>query len=176
MDCFHIHGGGPLQGRVTAAGSKNAALPLLASVLLLDGPTAFSRLPGVRDVDTLLELLTGLGARVLDREGDRVRLECPAEGPTEAPYEVVRRMRASVCVLGPLLARRGRHVGQQVLGPCHIVLLGLAATDDEHTTVHRGRDGEGIPYLVDGRCIEDHEVVVLLEVSDKSFETIGIEE
>lgn len=144
MDCFRVQGGVPLRGRVAASGSKNACLPLLASTLLLDGAADFERVPALRDVDTILELLDGLGCRVV-RDGARVRLAADAAGPTEAPYAVVRRMRASVCVLGPLLARRGRAQvalpGGCVLGarPIDLHLKGLAALGAdiqiEHGTV-----------------------------------------
>lgn len=141
MDCFRIRGGGPLEGQVRAAGSKNAALPLLASALLVEGPATFRNVPRLRDVRTLLELLEGLGARV-DGEDGVWTLDTPLEGPTEAPYEIVRRMRASVCVLGPLLARRGRArvslPGGCVLGerPIDLHLKGLAALGAEIRVEH----------------------------------------
>jgi len=106
MDCFRVHGGSPLAGSVPAAGSKNAILPLLAASLLVEGTARFTRVPDLRDVETLLELLEVLGARI-ERSPGEVALTTPARGPTEAPYEIVRRMRASISVLGPLLARRG---------------------------------------------------------------------
>ncbi len=148
MDCFRIQGGRPLAGTVTASGSKNAALPLLAASLLLEGPTRFRRLPDLQDIRTMLELLQGLGARLSREDGGGGELEaasaamggdgglevtCPAAGPTDAPYEIVRRMRASVAVLGPLLARRGRArvslPGGCVIGvrPIDLHLKGLAA-------------------------------------------------
>jgi len=144
MDCFRIEGGRRLAGSVRASGSKNASLPILASALLLEGPAEFRRVPELRDVATLLQLLGDLGAEV-DRDGDRVRLSCPRRGPTEAPYAVVRRMRASVCVLGPLLARRGKArvalPGGCVLGvrPIDLHLKGMEALGAqvrvEHGTV-----------------------------------------
>lgn len=108
MDCFLVDGGTPLDGRVAAAGSKNAALPILASALLLDGPAAFSRVPLLRDIDTMRELLEALGVRMESSTAGGWTAEVVDSGVTAAPYEIVRRMRASVCVLGPLLARRGR--------------------------------------------------------------------
>lgn len=144
MDRFLIEGGPALRGRVQASGSKNAALPLMAASLLLDGPVELRRVPDVQDVATLAELLQSLGAAV-SRTTGRLRVEAGADGPTEAPYEVVRRMRASVCVLGPLLARRGRArvslPGGCVIGerPIDLHLKGLAALGAdirvEHGTV-----------------------------------------
>ncbi len=145
MDCFVVEGGRPLAGTVRAAGSKNAVLPLMAAALLPEGETRLERVPRVRDVTTLTELLRSLGASVESGVPGMLRIQAPAEGPTEAPYEVVRRMRASVCVLGPLLARRGRArvslPGGCVLGvrPIDLHLKGLAALGAriqvEHGTV-----------------------------------------
>ncbi len=99
---------GPLRGEVEAAGSKNACLPLLAAGLLVEGTARFTRVPRLRDVSTLVELLTALGGAVTrDADAGALEVATPEDGPTDAPYEIVRRMRASVCVLGPLLARRG---------------------------------------------------------------------
>lgn len=106
MDCFEIEGGRPLRGAVEASGSKNATLPLMAMSLLLDGPSTLHPVPDLRDIDTMERLLTELGVEVV-REGEVARLEVRSEAETEAPYDIVRRMRASICVLGPLLAKRG---------------------------------------------------------------------
>lgn len=121
-----------MQGAVTASGSKNAALPMLAASLLFEGPAVYRRVPDLADLRTLFRLLQDLGAEV-QVQGDRVQTEVPSHGPTEAPYEVVRKMRASVAVLGPLLARRGRArvslPGGCVLGdrPIDLHLKGLHA-------------------------------------------------
>ncbi|MBC8329982.1 MAG: UDP-N-acetylglucosamine 1-carboxyvinyltransferase [Planctomycetes bacterium] len=141
MDCFRIEGGEELSGSVAASGSKNASLPILAASLLLEGEADFQRVPELRDVSTLLELLRDLGAEV-DACAGRVRVRCGAQGPTEAPYAVVRRMRASVCVLGPLLARRGRArvalPGGCVLGvrPIDLHLKGMEALGATVTVEH----------------------------------------
>ena len=108
MDCFLVDGGTPLEGRVGAAGSKNAALPILASSLLLDGQASFARVPLLRDIDTMRELLEALGVRMESPAAGLWTAQVVDDGGTVAPYEIVRRMRASVCVLGPLLARRGQ--------------------------------------------------------------------
>lgn len=106
MDCFKVKGGTPLSGAVAASGSKNATLPLLAAGLLLDGQAKLSPVPDLRDIDTILELLGELGMRV-ERHGDVITHEVVDASVTAAPYDIVRRMRASICVLGPLLAKRG---------------------------------------------------------------------
>lgn len=95
-----------MRGQVEASGAKNAALPLLAASLLCQGVTQLLRVPSLRDTKTMVELLSGLG---LDCSWEQQSLNIRGgggAGPTEAPYELVRRMRASVCVLGPLLAAR----------------------------------------------------------------------
>ncbi len=153
MDCFRVHGGPPLSGRVPAAGSKNAILPLLAASLLVEGTVRFTRVPDLRDVKTLLDLLEVLGAGV-ERGPGEVALTTPAGGPTEAPYEIVRRMRASISVLGPLLARRGGArvslPGGCVIGdrPVDLHLKGLAALGAEirieHGTIVARAPGGGL--------------------------------
>jgi UDP-N-acetylglucosamine 1-carboxyvinyltransferase len=133
MDCFRIRGGQALAGTVTTAGSKNAALPLLAATLLLDGPSQIRRVPQLKDVLTMRSLMEGLGCVVTDLDAQSWQVEWQQQGPTEAPYEIVRRMRASVAMLGPLLARRGRAQvslpGGCVIGvrPIDLHLKGLAA-------------------------------------------------
>ena len=106
MDKIIITGGRRLQGDVKVSGAKNAALPILASVLLGGGECVVSNVPRVVDVLTMGKLLRLLGASV-QVEGDRVVMKMDALRSSEAPYELVRTMRASVVVLGPLLARWG---------------------------------------------------------------------
>ncbi len=106
MDKIIITGGRRLQGDVKVSGAKNAALPILASVLLGGGECVVSNVPRVVDVLTMGKLLGLLGASVRT-EGDRVVMKMDAFRSSEAPYDLVRTMRASVVVLGPLLARWG---------------------------------------------------------------------
>ena len=107
MDKIILHGGNRLEGEVRISGAKNAALPLLASSLLADEPMYFTNVPHLRDVTTTIELLGQLGARVII--GERMSVEVDATDITSvrAPYELVKTMRASILVLGPLLARYG---------------------------------------------------------------------
>ncbi len=107
MDKFVITGGVALQGEIPTSGSKNAALPALAAALLTEEPVTLHRVPRVRDIRTMQRLLVDIGAR-LDVEGETVRLHTPAITSPEAPYELVKTMRASSLVLGPLVARCGR--------------------------------------------------------------------
>ncbi|HWQ57218.1 MAG TPA: UDP-N-acetylglucosamine 1-carboxyvinyltransferase [Bryobacteraceae bacterium] len=107
MDKFVIKGGVPLQGEIPTSGSKNSALPALAAALLTDEPITLCRIPRVRDIRTMQRLLVDIGAKV-DVEAERVRLHTPEIVSPEAPYELVKTMRASSLVLGPLVARSGR--------------------------------------------------------------------
>jgi UDP-N-acetylglucosamine 1-carboxyvinyltransferase len=109
MDKLEIHGGPRLSGTVPIAGAKNAALPALAASLLSAGPLHLSGLPGVRDVRTMVRVLEQLGAEVERGEkGSAVSIRVEKILHDEAPYDLVKTMRASVLVLGPLLARHGR--------------------------------------------------------------------
>ncbi|MBD5647494.1 MAG: UDP-N-acetylglucosamine 1-carboxyvinyltransferase [Desulfovibrio sp.] len=106
MDKLVIEGGVPLEGVISVSGSKNAALPILFASILVDGTATFRNVPRLRDIDTTLDLLGRLGC-ACRREDDEVFVT-PGELLPEAPYDLVRTMRASVLCLGPLLARIGR--------------------------------------------------------------------
>ena len=107
MDMFVVRGGKPLQGRVIVRGSKNAALPIMAAALAADGTTTLQNVPDLVDVSTLSKVLETLGVQVEQRPAWELRITPRNSRPCVADYELVRRMRASVCVLGPLLGRRG---------------------------------------------------------------------
>ena len=107
MDKFAITGGTTLQGEIPASGSKNSALPALAAALLTDEPVILKRIPRVRDIRTIERLLVDIGSTV-EAQGETVRLHTPRIVCPEAPYELVKTMRASSLVLGPLVARCGR--------------------------------------------------------------------
>ncbi len=104
MDKIIIEGGIPLNGNVKISGAKNAALPILASSLLTEGQNIYHNVPALRDIESIKELLTYLCADI-QTEGDTVKIRANGLCKTEAPYDLVRKMRASVLVLGPLLAR-----------------------------------------------------------------------
>jgi len=108
MDKLRIAGGRRLKGRVFVAGAKNAALPALAATLLTEDKVELKNLPRVRDVRTMLRVLEQLGATVDDRGDGTASIHVARVQSFEAPYDLVRTMRASVLVLGPLLARYGR--------------------------------------------------------------------
>ncbi len=106
MDQFIIQGGRRLRGEVAVSGAKNAALPIMAACLLADGPSKLTGLPDVADVKTLSVLLGELGIKA-NHHDDAVELEVVSENDSHARYDLVCTMRASICVLGPLLAKRG---------------------------------------------------------------------
>ncbi len=108
MDKLRISGGKRLAGRVAIAGAKNAALPALAATLLTSDPVELENLPAVRDVRTMLRVLEQVGATVATRGPTAAEVQVARIGSFEAPYDLVKTMRASVLVLGPLLARHGR--------------------------------------------------------------------
>ncbi len=108
MTIFRIHGGIPLEGEVRISGSKNAALPMMAAAILADGPVCLQGVPHLTDVRTLSHVLRRLGINVERTEDGDLLLETVDPTRIRAPYRLVERMRASFCVLGPLLARRGR--------------------------------------------------------------------
>ncbi len=112
-DCLYIEGGRPLSGEVKCSGSKNTALPMIASSLLCEGRMVIHHTPHLTDVFTMCELVRTLGVDIeviatRERDGQSIALDGTAATKTEASYRLVRAMRASILVLGPLLARQGR--------------------------------------------------------------------
>ncbi|KRB86354.1 UDP-N-acetylglucosamine 1-carboxyvinyltransferase [Sphingomonas sp. Root710] len=113
MDCINIRGGNRLKGRLPISGAKNAALTLLPCALLSDEPLTLTNLPRLADVDSFGHLLNELGVSTTVRRGAgdvigrEMRMSAKAIASTVAPYDIVRKMRASILVLGPLLARAG---------------------------------------------------------------------
>ena len=108
MDSLIVRGGHRLDGTLRASGSKNAALPIMAATLLAQGACHLERIPVLRDIATMLTLLSSLGATVSRAADGAVRIECDQACEVTAPYDLVKTMRASILVLGPLLARHGK--------------------------------------------------------------------
>lgn len=136
MDKILVHGGQPLSGNVKISGSKNSALPILAATLLTKEPCVIHHVPDLSDIHYMLQILASLGAEV-ERASGTVTVK--AENiKTHAPYDVVRKMRASVCVLGPLLGREKEATvslpGGCVIGdrPIDLHLKGLEALGAHH--------------------------------------------
>ncbi len=108
MDKLSITGGNRLSGELTISGAKNAALPILAAALLSETPVTIGNIPHLHDITTTLELLGRLGVSLMVDEKMNIEVDCSTLNQYEAPYELVKTMRASILVLGPLLARYGQ--------------------------------------------------------------------
>ena len=140
MDKLLVHGGATLRGSVNISGSKNASLPILAAALLTGDDCIIRRVPDVSDTNYMIQILSALGADV-ERSSGTVRITC-ADITDEAPYELVRRMRASICVMGPLLARMGR---------CVVSLPGGCVIGDRPVDLHlRGLQALGAKIEIEG--------------------------
>jgi len=126
MDYLQIKGGKKLEGAVTISGAKNAALPVIAATILSDKEVTLTNLPNVVDIRTLLNLLTMLGGTV-DHEGTTAKINNATINSTKAVYEIVSQMRASILVLGPLLAR---------FGECEVSLPGGCAIGQRPIDLH----------------------------------------
>lgn len=107
MDKIIVEGGRRLSGEVKASGAKNAALPILVSSMLTDGPCIYDNVPALKDIESICLLMEDLGAKV-ETSGSRIQIDAKGIYKHEASYDLVRKMRASVLVLGPLIARMGR--------------------------------------------------------------------
>src|SRR5919199_6618208 len=106
MERFFVEGGNRLHGEVEVSGAKNAALKHIAAALLAPGRTVLHNVPRIKDVDTMLAVLDGLGAKS-EFFGNTLTIDASCVDSYTAPYELVRQMRASIVVLGPLVARLG---------------------------------------------------------------------
>lgn len=137
MDKLVIRGGRPLNGEIPISGAKNAALPILAATLLADGPSTVGNVPHLRDITTTIELLGQMGVGIMVDESMNIEVDTGSIHNMFAPYDLVRTMRASILVLGPLLARFGRAEvslpGGCAIGsrPVNLHLQGLAAMGAE---------------------------------------------
>ncbi|MCW8925569.1 MAG: UDP-N-acetylglucosamine 1-carboxyvinyltransferase [Xanthomonadales bacterium] len=142
MDCIQITGGVPLDGEVWISGAKNAVLPIMVASLLCDGPSYISNVPHLQDVTTTMELLGRMGASLAMDDGMRIEIDPRGMHQFEAPYDLVKTMRASILVLGPLVARYGRAVvslpGGCAIGsrPVDLHLRGLQALGAEVSVVN----------------------------------------
>jgi len=111
MDSILINGGNALKGNITISGSKNASLPIMAAALLTDQELELANLPMLSDINTMEELLTNHGAKLVKKiesnDSLTLKISCSNINNYKAPYEIVRKMRASIWVLGPLVAKYG---------------------------------------------------------------------
>lgn len=150
MDKIVISGGRRLEGEIPVAGAKNAALPALAATLLCPGTFTFTNVPALKDVDTILALLGGMGARIARPAPGTVTVDTEALHSCEASYDLVRTMRASCLVMGPLIARMGKahvsHPGGCAIGerPINLHLKGFQALG-AHIALEEGYVNATVP-------------------------------
>ena len=148
MDNIIIRGGTPLSGTVEASGAKNAALPLLAASILADGPVVYHRIPHLKDITTMMTLISYQGAEVTFDDQARIHIDTTCATKPEAPYELVKTMRASALVLGPLLAR---------FGEARVSLPGGCAIGARPIDMHlKGLEAMGANIKVDHGYVEAH--------------------
>ncbi len=142
MDMFVIEGGTRLRGEVRISGAKNAALPIMAACLLTNEECVIRSVPDLADTRHLITLLESLGTRIRRDESGALHIKGEDESVSLADYESVRRMRASICVLGPLLARRGK---------AEVSMPGGCAIGDRPVNLHlRGMEALGAKIHLDG--------------------------
>ncbi|MBN1516719.1 UDP-N-acetylglucosamine 1-carboxyvinyltransferase [Candidatus Sumerlaeota bacterium] len=160
MEKIMIEGGLPLKGSVKISGSKNAALPLMAASVLVDGPVRLSNVPQLSDIRTMADLLRNLGALCEWVTDDSLVIDGSGLSGFEAPYDTVRKMRASIYVLGPLLARLGRArvsaPGGCAIGPrpIDLHLRGLEAIGTEIALEHGYIEASAGPGKLQGRELD----------------------
>ncbi|CAN5519979.1 UDP-N-acetylglucosamine 1-carboxyvinyltransferase [soil metagenome] len=152
MDSFLIHGGSRLKGKIEISGSKNSALPILAACLMAEGKTTLKGVPRLSDIDSMIKLIGELGCHVYRHEGPPSVVEGPNlngplditvndESQCEARYDIVKTMRASICVLGPLLAKRKKAI---------VSLPGGCAIGDRPVDLHvRGLQKLGAEFRIE---------------------------
>src|SRR5580765_4934528 len=163
MDALVIHGGRKLSGRVEISGAKNAALPVMAATLLAPGVHTIRNVPQLSDTRTMASVLEKLGARVEFR-GHACKIDTSSVTSVEAPYDLVRTMRASIYVLGPLLAR---------FGAARVSLPGGCAGGPRPVNLHL----EGLNAMNAGLEIEHGYIVgkkVKLKGTNFRFEVVSV--
>jgi len=144
LDKIIVQGGAPLKGRITVSGAKNAVLPIIVASLLSEGPCHIQDVPHLADVETICDVIDALGVRV-SAEGSSLKIDSSALRGCEAPYEYVRKMRASVLVMGPLLGR---------LGKAKVPMPGGCAIGTRPIDLHlKGFEAMGVRFNIDHGCI-----------------------
>ncbi len=182
-DSFVIEGGQPLSGRIRAAGNKNAALPIVAACLLSEEPVRLTNVPAIRDVETMLELVADLGVDVEQPVPGELVIHAGAVPKHELDEELCRRIRASILLAGPLLARTGEAIvpppGGDVIGRRRIDVH-VAALERLGAEVHANRrlrirtDGlVGAPVFLDEASVTGTENVVMAAVRARGETIIG---
>lgn len=145
MDKFKILGGGPLSGEIRISGSKNAALPILAATLLANSPVTLKNVPHLNDITTMNKLLSSMGVSITDNLQNGFEIDSNNITDFTAPYDLVKTMRASILVLGPMLAR---------YGVANVSFPGGCAIGSRPVDIHlRGLEAMGASIEIDGGYI-----------------------
>lgn len=166
MDKLKITGNGPLNGEITVSGAKNAALPLMCAGLLTEGTLRLKNVPMLRDVKTTQKLLQGMGARVLTDNIAEFEINGGTVNNTIAPYELVKTMRASILVLGPMVAR---------FGEAEVALPGGCAIGSRPVDLHiRGLEAMGAQIIVEGGYIKAKAPQGGLRGATYFFDTVSV--
>jgi UDP-N-acetylglucosamine 1-carboxyvinyltransferase len=174
MEAFAIEGGRPLSGSIRAAGNKNAALPIIAGALLAEEPVTLTNVPAIRDVETMLELVADIGVEVEQLGPGELRIHAAELAKRELDEELCTRIRASILLAGPLLARWGEAIipppGGDVIGrrrlDTHIhALVQLGAEIRTNRRYHMRADGlVGAPVFLDEASVTGTENAVMAAV------------
>src|SRR5437899_2194613 len=180
---FVIEGGNPLNGRIRASGNKNGALPILAACLLADGPVTLANVPRIRDVETMLELVSGTGATAEWTGPNDVRVDPRGLSSYEVDAVLAERIRASFLLAGPLLARLGRAsvpppggdvIGRRRLDPHIHALERLGATVELDTRYEMQTDGlRGADIFLDEASVMATENALMAAVLTPGETTIA---
>src|SRR5436190_4427032 len=176
MATLRIEGGRQLSGRLAVEGNKNSALPLIAACVLTDQPCELSNVPRIRDVDVLLELIEGLGARIEGRGTSTLRIQCKEIRNDRPDPARVGMLRGSVLLLGPLLARRGSARLAQPGGdfPARrtivthldaLMALGAEPLDEPGHAMHVPNGLKGASFYLDEASVTGTETALLAAVA-----------
>ncbi|MBV8563737.1 MAG: UDP-N-acetylglucosamine 1-carboxyvinyltransferase [Actinobacteria bacterium] len=182
-EAFVIEGGKPLNGRIRTAGNKNAALPLLAATLLADEPVTLTNVPRIRDVETMIDLIAGLGASAEWTGQNEVRVDPEGLSSHEIDAALAERIRASFLLAGPLLARLGRAsvpppggdvIGRRRLDPHLHALERLGATIEVGSRYEMRADGlQAQPIFLDEASVMATENTIMAAALTPGQTTIG---
>ena len=176
MASLKIEGGRALSGRVAVEGNKNSALPLIAACMLTEQPCELTNVPRIRDVDVLLDLIVALGARVEGRATGRLRIQCAVVNGDRPDPVMVGRLRGSVLLLGPLLARRGsarlappggdfparRTISTHLEA---LVAMGAVPLDEPGHAIHAPEGLKGASFYLDEASVTGTETALLAAVA-----------
>ena len=176
MEKFHIVGGIPLKGEMTPSGNKNAALPILAATLLTDEPVILHNVPNIRDVNDMRKLVASLGVKIEDLEGGSWRIAARTVRPADLDPDLCRRIRASILLAGPMLARTGEFqlpppggdvIGRRRLDTHNLALKALGADVKYARSAFefKAKRLKGVDILLDEASVTATENVLMAAVT-----------